>query len=541
MAITDLYNEKYFNSSCYDPGRTPRRASEIELKLFHNTAYFYPYCYLQCEANLADLKSQYKNFIQEHFYRKNNHFANLIKKADYPDQKKLKNLPENSWIIDLEIELQKNFISDGDENFYCLENNIAKDAGSNLPLIKSTTWKGNFINTFYYLRPGRNSDFFTDLSAWSDTNWINKQKILETWLQGNKAGRIKEILNNEHDGLKNTPLYAIEEIYRIYVAGNSGQLVKEWKMLQSDNSEQYNNHPLTILHQIRGNVLKYLQRLCGSDDVIQNPDSKMAKDEYSAIKGELNFWASYFKRVSYDIIAPVEREGRTVKKPIAVEVIPGGETGRFYLVYIPNKSSQKTIDFNQSLKDLYLTLKVVTTMLEKTGFSAKTNTEYGNTNISGGKILVHSKNTPFEWESESENPPVKWELDIQYNKFVVDKQIKYPDKLEIKDFEKIAQEILKEKVKSIIRKDKNLKKKCKKVETVAEKLKIIGKTEDGILDLPKLKERYQQCEQYIKKEKNKYKADQNDEILQFTLRKSNNFTITYFIEKLKNNIFNRGK
>ena len=88
-----------------------------------------------------------------------------------PEEIAFENLPNFSWFIELKIQLEEPFLSRGDDPFYPFENSVCRDAASGLPTIKSTTWKGNFIDAAYRL-------CCSQLSELAKYDWAEKETRL---------------------------------------------------------------------------------------------------------------------------------------------------------------------------------------------------------------------------------------------------------------------------------------------------------------------------------------------------------------------------
>ena len=256
-------------------------------------------------------------------------------------------------------------------------------------MIKSTTWKGNFLDAAYHL-------YCSQLPELALIDWTSKEEILKN----TKISRIEEIIK-EHGSLKECPLYAIEEMYQIMLKEKG----KEWfdlrKEAKKDSTilEKYQQHPLTILHELRGYAVGWLTKLCGTEDEIYDQDSNDSKSKHFHLpissstdmdldqkqcpqQGRLFFFPSYFDTIGFDVIAPVERKGRTVKQPILMEVIPKGCTSTLTIFYLADEHIKE----KEAARDLRFCLDIIETMLQETGFSAKKSTGYGQ-----AKILPESK------------------------------------------------------------------------------------------------------------------------------------------------------
>jgi len=68
--------------------------------------------------------------------------SQLKMKKDYVLKLDFVNIPKYSCLIEIEFKLKKPYFSKDDDNFYIIDNPIAKDKVFKLPMVRSTTWKG---------------------------------------------------------------------------------------------------------------------------------------------------------------------------------------------------------------------------------------------------------------------------------------------------------------------------------------------------------------------------------------------------------------
>ena len=108
-------------------------------------------------------------------------------------------------------------------------------------------------------------------------------------------------------------------------------------------------------------------------------------------KGRLYTYPTFFNRIGLDIINPHDRETRTGKNPITLEVVPKDTKGDLYLLYMP---FDKIFDNENEIKneieeDLLIICNAVRALLTIYGMSAKRTSGYGAAEI--GRIEFRSK------------------------------------------------------------------------------------------------------------------------------------------------------
>ena len=452
MAIQELYDPGYFD---YQVQRHNGKVDSIKLQspLLNQAVtvqnLVYSYYYFRCAADLMEDENNKWRDVRDYQYdrdtrqlldpkqndRSGKH-KDKIQKAFYhcgapqrisyfqeaPPLDDFALLPDHSWLLQLNIQLTEPFLSNGDDEFYPLENSVCRDTASGLPMIKSTTWKGNFLSASYYWRPAR--QFLT--SSYRSCDWNDFEKRLIGGLNEKQANRAVEIFG-EYNGLANCPLLAWEEIYRM-LAGEKDKKLKQWARLRiqartdEDKAAEFSRHPLTLMHRLRGPALAILDRLGGSDDDIYGADKQYQSedpntgskdsdvDKQAPRHGQLFFFPSYFSRVDYDVIAPVDRVTRSVNQPIPIEMIPAKQSSQLRLFYL----ARPEINESQSWQDLCFCGNIIQLVLEELGFSAKAKTGYGRAQITGGEVLFNrpqqSTSGPgaklaSQWQSDCRQQP----------------------------------------------------------------------------------------------------------------------------------------
>lgn len=129
------------------------------------------------------------------------------------------------------------------------------------------------------------------------------------------------------------------------------------------------------------------------------------KEIYSSeepkLRGRLNFFATFFENIGLDVIAPHDRKTRTVTTPILMEVVPENTKGEFYLLYYPFDlleklySERKDDAIQEIIEDWNVLKEIISDMLEKYGFGAKTSNGYGIAKIE--KIEANGKDCGINW------------------------------------------------------------------------------------------------------------------------------------------------
>lgn len=535
--ISELFDEAYFPS--LTPSGEKRKEtvsvqgirSKTDVKSY---GLAYAYNFLRCEAGLMpNLSGDKKNLIQEDFYKQTSLFPKdffLSHDVAGVNPQNFENLPQFSWFLSVDIRLEEPFLSRGDDPFYPLENSVCRDAASGLPMVKATTWKGNFLDAAFRLCPVLLPHYFAELTKCTDADWQAKENVLDSLSNPRIAG-----IMTEHGGLKNCPLYALEELYRIVEATEREKQKKpeqKWFALRKrahkipTERETYLKHPLTILHQLRGDAIGWLNRLCGTDDAIYTEVATGNRHKYFHLpitdntdlaldqtqlpcRGHLCFFPSYFTEIGFDVLAPVERMGRTVTHPIPIEIIPKNSSSTFCLFYLATPETTAKM----AAKDLSFCLDIVETMLQETGFSAKKNTGYGQAKILACDCQINHPNwQSTEMEQDSPFQPIPRFLAF-FSK--VERSVHL---LEKKEKTKVWEEYLTKKVTKFLE-DKLKPKERKQLKTRQEKLqyaKTNGFKEEEIQS--KFEKEWEDCDTWWDAEKKKYPKPQPRQIstLHFT-------------------------
>ncbi|AKB80720.1 DUF324 domain containing Cmr2-like protein [Methanosarcina barkeri 3] len=95
-------------------------------------------------------------------------------------------------------------------------------------------------------------------------------------------------------------------------------------------------------------------------------------------KGRLIFYPTYFDQIGLEIIAPHDRNSKTVKNPILYEVVPKGGSGFFSLFYIPfDLIGVENPNLEEIKEDYNQISNAIKKMMTTYGFGAKTSSGYG--------------------------------------------------------------------------------------------------------------------------------------------------------------------
>jgi len=118
------------------------------------------------------------------------------------------------------------------------------------------------------------------------------------------------------------------------------------------------------------------------------------------LRGRLNFFQTFFENIGLDVIAPHDRKTRTVTTPILMEIVPENTKGEFYLLYYPFDLLEKLYPekeeaIREIIEDWNILKEIISDMLERFGFGAKTSSGYGIAKIE--KIEANGKNCGTDW------------------------------------------------------------------------------------------------------------------------------------------------
>ncbi len=132
-------------------------------------------------------------------------------------------------------------------------------------------------------------------------------------------------------------------------------------------------------------------------------ESGIKESEKLNLRGRLTFFPTFFDHIGLDVIAPHDRETRTIAQtgPILYEVVPEKTKGEFYLLYYPFGlleklySEERKEAVNEIKNDLEFMRKIVPKTIEIYGMGAKTSSGYGIAKIE--KLEVNEQNCGTDW------------------------------------------------------------------------------------------------------------------------------------------------
>ena len=247
-------------------------------------------------------------------------------------------LPKSSFFLHVKFTLEKPYLSRDDEAFYIHENPVAKEKVFKVPYIRASSWKGN-------LRWSALKNLIDEVSRVS-----GKEKKWETAFS--KRVRIVRIFGNEKENREND---LFDEIFPDKIQENDKKISK-----------------------FNQSFLEYIIK-----------HNYVNKDGNG--KGRLYTYPTFFNRISLDIINPHDRETRTGKNPITLEVVPKDTKGDLYLLYIPfDKIGENEDKIKDEIEeDLLIICNAVRALLTIYGMSAKRTSGYGAAEI--GRIEFRSE------------------------------------------------------------------------------------------------------------------------------------------------------
>lgn len=121
-----------------------------------------------------------------------------------------------------------------------------------------------------------------------------------------------------------------------------------------------------------------------NNDIIQRLFGYTDESSEKHKKGRLIFYPTYFDKIGLEVIAPHDRNTKTVKNPIFYEVVPKGASGFFSLLYIPlDLIGVKDPNLEEIKEDYNQISNAIKKMMKTYGFGAKTSSGYG---VVGDKI-----------------------------------------------------------------------------------------------------------------------------------------------------------
>lgn len=248
-------------------------------------------------------------------------------------------------IFSFKITLTSSFFTASENKFYSIQNPIAKERSTGLPVLKGSSLKGALRQAAIDIIE---SDLLNKNYGDKFNDYLNE-----------KDEEIEKIETNENDRF-----FFEKRAQLVRFFGNEKDV--KWftfKSLLATGGIKDVSKTKEILEKISSAFRNYLK----SRKITDNEDNG---------KGRLIFKDLHFKKVTLDIITPLDREKRTpVHGPIFYEVVLEGETVEGKLIWFPfdliaNNKTENEIK-NEWSKDKEILMKAFK-ILEKRGIGAKT-------------------------------------------------------------------------------------------------------------------------------------------------------------------------
>jgi len=238
-----------------------------------------------------------------------------------PQKPDLDKLPKGYFFIQIEFTLKKPFVACDDVPLYVIENPVRKDKVFKVPVMSSTSWKGNLRWTMTRIFLESEADGI------SDREFACRRLRLSLLFGAEKGFEDDKTWSNYLENLKPGAGGIYKEMLEKYFRGSGG-----------------------------GSHLHF--------------------------KGRLNFYPAFFDKMDLMVTNPHDRETKTGRNPVYIESVPKGATGIFTLLYMPfdmigRKNITKDTIARETKEDLRMTSKGIREMLFTYGFSAKKSSGFG--------------------------------------------------------------------------------------------------------------------------------------------------------------------
>jgi len=249
--------------------------------------------------------------------------------------------PSGSWAINLNLKLQKPYISKDDTDFYIIDNPIRKEWVFKMPYIAPSQWKGA-------------------LRA------VMVQQLVEWWSDLDD--------DRQHTG-ECSKKFVNWRIQLTRFFGNE-------KEAGSEGADAY-------LDKVGGYDVaeKYREQL-----------ELLTKTGYFA--GQLHFYPTYFTSIGLEMINPHDRETGAGSQPIYFESVPAGADGVFMLLYVPVNCIVEGDDGVDERFALCRVAEGLKLMLTECGFGAKTSSGFGVADVNDGSLVLNGEGIGFPEQDE---------------------------------------------------------------------------------------------------------------------------------------------
>jgi CRISPR-associated protein Cmr2 len=179
----------------------------------------------------------------------------------------------------------------------------------------------------------------------------------------------------------------------------------ETGQINNENWKKEKNRLFRLFGSEKDNLVSWINQIIA---LKLNKNAKEVENEFKEYikendkrKGRLFFYPTFFDNISLDVIAPHNRDTRTVINPINLEIVPKGTKSILYLLYFPFDLIESKNSMNkEKIEDFRVLTDAIENMFTNYGFGAKTTSGYGiaeinNINING-KDYGNDFNKAFE-------------------------------------------------------------------------------------------------------------------------------------------------
>ena len=274
--------------------------------------------------NQVDARKSYQKLLEE--YR----FSDM---SDYiPSSGILKIMPSYSFFLQFKFALATPYISRDDEEFYICDNPIRKDKVFKVPMVAGSSWKGNMRWTAMKI--------FTD----GLPDVIDQNSISEYF---DSRARIVRLFGHEKAAIS-------DYLDSVLAEAISGDDKSHKKFIENKEF-------------VKENFRKFLIE---KGYINTNVDGR---------RGRLNFYPTFFNKISLEVINPHDRKTKAGTLPIYIESVPADANGTFSLLYVPfDLLGKHKYDVKEEvIKDLETVFHAIKKMMLMYGFSAKKSSGFG--------------------------------------------------------------------------------------------------------------------------------------------------------------------
>lgn len=261
-----------------------------------------------------------------------------------------------SFGMHVNFNLKSPYYSADDEEFYLTDNPIVKEKVYKYPMIRPSTWKGNFVHTAY------------------------------------------KIIKNNYENNEDIEDFVYYFISFIRLFGSGSDEFRKLEGIIEDNKDKTKDKNNKIIDYL----IKYALFEMSIKLSLSNNEKKSLTDKIlmkiceniNTQKGRLIIYPTYFNKLSLEVINKHNRQTKSGTNPVFYEVVPEKTEGLLQLVYIPfdsviksEKQLKKEIKF-----DLGFLQNIVSKTIEENGIGAKQKLGWGRGKIKDeGDIFIKNK------------------------------------------------------------------------------------------------------------------------------------------------------